>query len=753
MANTKVKAEQLEAAQTNITSVGTLTGLALSGSLTGTSATFTTADNTSQLTLKSTDADASVGPQFDLTRDSASPAASDTLGRIRWMGEDDAGNSLSYAHISTYIDDPADGAEDGKFEIDVRHAGTSRSRLKMDSSATIFNEESIDVNFRVESNGNSNMIFVDAGEDAVGIGTATPTAELHVNSTGENVNLRLTRDTNTGCAITGTDGTDPVFRVATIASGSATERLFLNPTGLYPYTDAGLELGDSNNRWNRLEVKSTTSGNIHFEGVDTSAAGSFRTIEVTSTFSGSDATGADVANYGIYNQVDSSATGGDTSDEHRVFGMRNQVTVTGDSDLVYGGYNRAEAEHSSGQVSLLYGGYNYAVGDPNSGGTISNMYASYNLAQSQGASGSTITNVYGGYNKVLTSSGDDIGHTSLTACYAEIENDDSGQQNTTTTGYLYRGVYDDDSGTNNLYTNFYGLYIGGTSLSGNLTGSGEASAIHLDLGGCDYGIYVAQDQTNFFRGKLGIGVGAAPITNTTGVELNLSNSGAAGMAIVRRDSSINSGNNLGNIFFGGTENSGSTVNYAASIEAFAGGAHSASDSEGKFIFKTTPNGSTTLTQAMEINSGQQITMGGSSHNDDVLYLTRGNSGKLLRFYQGASEVGYIGTTSGTTQLPSDRNFKKDINDLNLGLDFVKSLNPKTFRLKIEENDTPLSTGLIAQEIEESLTEAGIAKNSLALLQHKPNEDAEQSQYWINNESLIPILINAIQELSAKLEAK
>ena len=44
MANTKVKAEQLEAAQTNITSVGTLTGLALSGSLTGTSATFTTSD-------------------------------------------------------------------------------------------------------------------------------------------------------------------------------------------------------------------------------------------------------------------------------------------------------------------------------------------------------------------------------------------------------------------------------------------------------------------------------------------------------------------------------------------------------------------------------------------------------------------------------------------------------------------------------------------------------------------------------------
>jgi hypothetical protein len=157
--------------------------------------------------------------------------------------------------------------------------------------------------------------------------------------------------------------------------------------------------------------------------------------------------------------------------------------------------------------------------------------------------------------------------------------------------------------------------------------------------------------------------------------------------------------------------------------------------------------------ALRINAGRQVMMGTAAHADDVLYLTRSGNGKLLRFYSGGSEVGYIGTNTANTSVPSDRNFKKDINDLTLGLDFVKSLNPKTFRLKIEENDSPLSIGLIAQEIEESLTQAEVAKNSLAFIQHKPNEDAEQSQYWINNESIIPILINAIQELSAKLEAK
>ena len=53
--------------------------------------TITTADNTTQLTLKSTDADATAGPRFDLTRDSGSPADGDNIGRIRYLFDNDAG--------------------------------------------------------------------------------------------------------------------------------------------------------------------------------------------------------------------------------------------------------------------------------------------------------------------------------------------------------------------------------------------------------------------------------------------------------------------------------------------------------------------------------------------------------------------------------------------------------------------------------------------------------------------------------------
>jgi hypothetical protein len=51
-------------------------------------------------------------------------------------------------------------------------------RLEIGSSEVVFNDPSNDVDFRVESNGNTHMLFVDAGNDRVGIGDSTPTKPL-----------------------------------------------------------------------------------------------------------------------------------------------------------------------------------------------------------------------------------------------------------------------------------------------------------------------------------------------------------------------------------------------------------------------------------------------------------------------------------------------------------------------------------------------------------------------------------------------
>jgi len=142
--------------------------------------TISTADNSTALNIVSTDADENTGPRVDLTRNSASPAANDYLGQIRFMGEDAADNSLSYVSMFGQLLDPTDGGEDGSFELDVRLAGTNRSRIISNATETVFNDDSVDLDFRVESNGNANMLFVDGGNNRVGIGTGTPDATFSV---------------------------------------------------------------------------------------------------------------------------------------------------------------------------------------------------------------------------------------------------------------------------------------------------------------------------------------------------------------------------------------------------------------------------------------------------------------------------------------------------------------------------------------------------------------------------------------------
>ena len=147
--------------------------------------TITTDDNTAQLTLKSTDADASAGPKLDLFRDSGSPADDDILGKIRFLGDNDSNSQLTYADIEARIVDASNGSEDGRLELSTALAGSgSVSRIFMDATETIINNDSKDLDFRVESDGNANMLFVDGGNNFIGVGTNSPQSAIHIATTG-----------------------------------------------------------------------------------------------------------------------------------------------------------------------------------------------------------------------------------------------------------------------------------------------------------------------------------------------------------------------------------------------------------------------------------------------------------------------------------------------------------------------------------------------------------------------------------------
>jgi hypothetical protein len=82
----------------------------------------------SGVTLTSTDAAAAAGPTIDLYRNSATPAASDEIGEIKFSGEDSAGNTDVYARVFGSIVDPTSTSEDGRLNIATKIAGTEATR-------------------------------------------------------------------------------------------------------------------------------------------------------------------------------------------------------------------------------------------------------------------------------------------------------------------------------------------------------------------------------------------------------------------------------------------------------------------------------------------------------------------------------------------------------------------------------------------------------------------------------------------------
>jgi len=57
---------------------------------------------------------------------------------------------------------------------------TVSGNTSLDGGTFVFNESSADLDFRIEGNGDANLFFSDAGNDRIGIKTASPSTELHV---------------------------------------------------------------------------------------------------------------------------------------------------------------------------------------------------------------------------------------------------------------------------------------------------------------------------------------------------------------------------------------------------------------------------------------------------------------------------------------------------------------------------------------------------------------------------------------------
>tara|TARA_R100000773_G_C4221182_1_gene120153 strand:+ start:2674 stop:5640 length:2967 start_codon:yes stop_codon:yes gene_type:complete len=135
---------------------------------------------------------ATSAPNLVLFRDADSAASdiddNDLIGQIVFRGENDGVNNsnvpqeVNYATIEAGMDDTSDDSEDGHMTFNLIEAGTLSEyiRLRAATRDVVINEQADDIDFRCEGSSDTNLLFVDASADKVGVGLNAPKTKLTV---------------------------------------------------------------------------------------------------------------------------------------------------------------------------------------------------------------------------------------------------------------------------------------------------------------------------------------------------------------------------------------------------------------------------------------------------------------------------------------------------------------------------------------------------------------------------------------------
>ena len=125
---------------------------------------------TPTITMENTGTDAS--EMEIIFKRSGAAAASQDIGHIKWKALDSAGNQHNYGSVFVDAQDETTTSEDGRFIFMVTSGGTDNTEvLRLSGSeGFVFNDSSKALNFRVESNSRTSMLFIDGTNDKVGIG-------------------------------------------------------------------------------------------------------------------------------------------------------------------------------------------------------------------------------------------------------------------------------------------------------------------------------------------------------------------------------------------------------------------------------------------------------------------------------------------------------------------------------------------------------------------------------------------------------
>lgn len=155
-------------------------------------------------------------------------------------------------------------------------------------------------------------------------------------------------------------------------------------------------------------------------------------------------------------------------------------------------------------------------------------------------------------------------------------------------------------------------------------------------------------------------------------------------------------------------------------------------------------------------SGINLETSRGKNNGTITFITpthrlyfSGNEGHLRPSTDGQQDIGSSGYhwNNGyidNLQTTSDRRFKKDIQDIPLGLELINQLRPVSYKYKDGKRD---HYGIIAQELKQTMDKLGI--DFAAYQDHNTNSDTDK--LTVGYLELIAPLIKSVQELSKQVE--
>lgn len=198
-----------------------------------------------------------------------------------------------------------------------------------------------------------------------------------------------------------------------------------------------------------------------------------------------------------------------------------------------------------------------------------------------------------------------------------------------------------------------------------------------------------------------------------------------------------------------TANSGTFVGYNAGVIATTGEQNTIIGSEAGSQLTTGKKNVFVGYRAGIGNSGNSITTG----ENNVFIGTNGFdtvSGLSNTVILGDGATTTLACSATTITFLSDARDKKEIEELPVGLDFIKELNPVKFIWNDRDENGKRNikdSGFIAQDLK-AIQEKYNLSEELQLV----NESISEDKIFASYGRLIPILVKAIQDLSAKVEA-